>query len=143
MGASICASTGLLLFTNDTRLAASLTDPATALVRRYVVTVRGCVAAEDAVRLERGIDAASAQGKRERLGAKRVAIRKASDRETHLIVELVEGRNREIRRLFEAIGHEVTRLHRIAYGPIELGDLQPGEWREVGEPIQGLATRKT
>jgi 23S rRNA pseudouridine2605 synthase len=125
------ASTGLLLFTNDTRLAAALTDPAAALVRRYVVSVRGRVSADDAARLERGVDAASAQGKRERIGAKRVAIRKASERETHLIVDLIEGRNREIRRLFEAIGHEVTRLHRVAYGPIELGDLQPGEWREV------------
>ena len=58
-------------------------------------------------------------------------ILKRSKRETHLIVELTEGNNREIRRMFEAIGHEVTRLKRIAFGGLELGDLQPGRWREV------------
>jgi 23S rRNA pseudouridine2605 synthase len=56
---------------------------------------------------------------------------KRSTRETHLIVELTEGKNREIRRMFEAIGHEVTRLKRIAFGGLELGNLQPGQWREI------------
>jgi pseudouridine synthase len=60
-----------------------------------------------------------------------VRVRKRSRRETHLIVELTEGRNREIRRLFSAIGAEVTKLSRVAYGPIELGTLRPGEWREL------------
>ena len=46
-------------------------------------------------------------------------------------VELVEGRNRELRRLFDAAGHEPTRIHRISFGEYELGDLQPGKWREV------------
>jgi len=58
-------------------------------------------------------------------------VRKRSRRETHLIVELTEGKNREIRRLFAGIGCEVTRLLRVAYGPIELGALQPGQWREL------------
>lgn len=128
------ASTGLLLLTNDTQLAAALTDPARRVIRRYVVTVRGRVAPEDARALEQGVDIRGADGKRERLGAASVAIRKASGRETHLIVELLEGRNREIRRLFDAIGHEVTRLHRVKYGTIELGDLRPGEWREITDP---------
>ena len=60
-----------------------------------------------------------------------VRVRKRSSRETHLIVELDEGRNREIRRLCEAVGHEVTALKRVAFGGLELGDLQPGRWREV------------
>jgi hypothetical protein len=50
---------------------------------------------------------------------------------TYLIVVLVEGKNRELRRLFSAVGHEPTRIHRISFGEYELGDLQPGEWREV------------
>jgi 23S rRNA pseudouridine2605 synthase len=125
------ASTGLLIFTNDTQLAHRLTDPANRVLRRYVVTVRGRVAPETATQIEAGIEAKTASGERERLAAARVAIRKASNRETHLIVDLTEGRNREIRRLFEAMGHEVTRVHRIAFGGIELEELQPGEWKAL------------
>jgi len=77
---------------------------------------------EDRAALERGISG---------LRASRVTVRKRSRRETHLIVELTEGKNREIRRLFDAIGTPVTRLLRVAYGPIELGPLQPGRWREI------------
>ena len=94
------ASTGLLILTTDTALAAALTDPANAVVRRYVVTVRGRVDAGAAARIEAGLDVPGAAGGRERLAATRVVIRKASGRETHLIVELDEGRTREIRRLF-------------------------------------------
>jgi 23S rRNA pseudouridine2605 synthase len=116
------ATSGLLLLTSDTRLADYLTDPANAVVRRYVVTVRGEVSDAQRETLERGVGG---------LAAARVEIRKRSRRETHLIVELTEGRNREIRRLFAAIGREVTRLLRVAYGPIELGTLPPGQWREI------------
>jgi 23S rRNA pseudouridine2605 synthase len=77
-----------------------------------------------------------------------VQVRKRSRRETHLIVELTEGRNREIRRLLEAVGHEVTRLLRISFGGMELGTLQPGQFREVSRddaaaafPFSPLATR--
>jgi len=117
------ASTGLLILTSDTQLANRLTDPASDVVRRYVVTVRGSVSDVIAARMMEGIDG---------LSAKSVVVRKRSARETHLIVELIEGKNREIRRMFDAVGHEVTRLMRVAFGPIELGALQPGEWREVG-----------
>ncbi|HUL74889.1 MAG TPA: pseudouridine synthase [Vicinamibacterales bacterium] len=126
------ASTGLLLLTNDTQLAHRLTDPENKVTRRYLVTVRGRVSPDEARRLERGLDAPTAGGGSERLAASRVAIRKASGRETHLTVELTEGKNREVRRLFDAVGHEVTRLHRVSFGSIELGDLEPGAWRDLG-----------
>jgi 23S rRNA pseudouridine2605 synthase len=131
------ASTGLLLLTTDTDFANRLTDPAAGHVRRYVVTVRGRVEPEEARRIEHGIDAPPTRGHSalERLRAAHVTIRKASGRETHLIVELAEGKNREIRRLFAAVGHEVTRLHRIAFGDYELGDLQPGRWREATQEM--------
>lgn len=116
------ASTGLLLLTTDTQLANRLTDPANAVPRRYAVTVRGFVQEEDTARMTKGIGG---------LRATHVAIRKRSKRETHLMIELAEGKNREIRRMLEALGHDVTRLLRIAFGPIELGALQPGEWRDV------------
>jgi 23S rRNA pseudouridine2605 synthase len=111
------ASTGLLLLTNDNALANALTDPASGVTREYAVTVRGRV------------DEAAAQ----QLPAD-VHVRKASARESHLIVTLTQGRNREIRKMFESIGHEVTRLHRFAYGPYVLGPLQPGHWRT--EPVR-------
>ena len=120
------ASTGLLLMTNDTELADWLTDPANAIVRRYVVTVRGELSDDRAESLVKGIVDAG-----ERLKASSIEILKRSKRETHLIVELAEGKNREIRRLLKAAGHETTRLKRIAFGAIELGDLAPGKWRNV------------
>ena len=116
------ATAGLLLLTTDTQLAERLTNPACGVVRRYAVTARGLVSDDDRAALERGIAG---------LRASRAIVRKRSRRETHLIVELTEGRNREIRRLFEAIGRPVTRLLRVAYGPIELGTLQPGQWRSL------------
>lgn len=122
------ASTGLLLFTNDTRLAHWLTDPATALVRIYLVTVRGSVDDDTAARLEQGLVVDG-----DHLQAKRVSIRKRSTRETHLVIELIEGKNREIRRLLKASGHEVTRLARVSYGGLEIGTLAPGRWRVVSE----------
>lgn len=117
------ATSGLLLLTNDTRLAERLTNPSTGVRRSYIVTVRGAVTDESCARLEAGADD---------LRAERVTIRKRSRRETHLAVDLTEGKNREIRRLFKAIGHEVTRLLRVSFGPIALGTLKPGEWRELG-----------
>ena len=120
------ASTGLLLMTSDTELAAWLTDPATSITRRYVVTVRGELSDASAQSLTTGL-----VDRGEALKAASVHILKRSKRETHVIVELTEGRNREIRRLLKAAGHEVTRLKRIAFGAIELGDLAPGKWRHI------------
>ena len=116
------ATSGLLLLTTDTQLAERLTNPSSQIVRRYAVTARGFVSDEDCATMESGIDG---------LRAGAVRVRKRSRRETHLIVELTEGKNREVRRLFSAIGSQVTKLLRVAYGPIELGSLKPGEWREL------------
>jgi len=109
------ATTGLLILTSDTRLAHRITDPANAIPRVYVVTVRGRVTDDEAGAL----DAAS------------VIVRKVSARETHLVVELRRGRNREVRKLFESIGHEVIALKRVRFGGLELGKLMPGEWRAL------------
>ena len=109
------ATSGLLLLTSDTRLAHRITDPRLGVPRVYLVTVRGRVTDEDAGELEAAL----------------AVVRKASARETHLTVELRRGRNREVRRLFESIGHEVTALKRVRFGGLELGDLRPGEWRAL------------
>jgi 23S rRNA pseudouridine2605 synthase len=120
------ASSGLLLFTTDTRLAAALTDPANAVSRVYVVTVRGALDDAALETVSRGITIDGVA-----VAPQRVTLRKRSGRETHLLVELVEGRNREIRRLFAAVGHEVTRLLRVSFGGVELGALPPGRWRAL------------
>jgi len=120
------ASTGLLLLTNDTRLADWLTAPSSEVPRTYLVTVRGELTDATARSFEAGI---ATNG--ETLAARSVVVRKRSRRETHLVVTLTEGRNREIRRLCGAAGHEVTRLRRVAFGGLELGALPPGGWREV------------
>jgi 23S rRNA pseudouridine2605 synthase len=122
------ATSGLLLLTTDTRLADRLTDPTNRVSRVYTVTVRDEVSDEAAASLTEGIEIDG-----ERMAADEVTVRKRSRRETHLVVRLHEGRNREIRRMFEAVGHEVTSLRRVAFGGLELGALQPGEWRDVGQ----------
>jgi pseudouridine synthase len=108
----------------------------------YAVTVRGEVTDQEAARLRDGIVSG-----RERLSAEAVTVRRTSRRESHLLVELREGRNREVKRLFDAIGHEVTRLKRVSVGRLDLGGLEPGQWRELtradvrdglpGAPIDG------
>ena len=120
------ATAGLLLLTTDTRLADWITDPGNAVPRVYLVTVRGRVEPSAIARLLAGVVAAGV-----RLRAHAATIRKASARESHLTLELREGRNREVRRLFEAIGHEVTSLKRVRLGNLELGGLKPGQSRSV------------
>jgi 23S rRNA pseudouridine2605 synthase len=118
------ATSGLLLMTNDTRLAEWLTNPDNAVPRVYLVDVRGRVTENDAATLVNGVCSRD-----ETLRAESIQIRKVSNRESLLVVELVEGRNREVRRMMEAIGHEVTRLRRVQIGGVTLGDLAPGRWR--------------
>ena len=120
------ATSGLLILTNDTQLANRITDPDNAVPRVYLVSVRGAVTAEQAALMETGVISRS-----ERLRADAVVVRKASGRESHLTIELREGQNREVRRLCEAVGHEVTRLKRIRFGSVELGSLPVGAWREL------------
>lgn len=127
------ATSGLLLLTNDSTLSSFLTDPLQNVPRLYLVTVRGEVTDE---RRQSALNGLVDRG--ERLRCERVIIQKRSSRESHIEVTLTEGRNREIRRLFKALGHEVTRLRRIQYGPFTLGNLEPGCWREV--PIEEVRT---
>lgn len=120
------ATSGLLILTNDTRLANWLTEPRSGVPRTYLVTVAGRVSDEVAVALSRGIRVGG-----ESLTAASATVRKASSRESHLVMTLTEGRNREVRRLLAAVGHCVTRLRRVQYGGLELGTLASGAWREV------------
>lgn len=111
------ATTGLLLLTNDTKLSAFLTDPENEVPRRYIVTVRGRVLPERLPTLEKG----------------KIVLRKSSGRESHLFVELREGKNRQVRNIFEDLGHEVTTLKRVEFGGVALGTLVPGQYRMMSD----------
>jgi 23S rRNA pseudouridine2605 synthase len=118
------ATTGLLLLTNDTSLSAYLTDPVNAITRTYTVSVKGKVTGEEVQRLVRGV-----WDRNEFLKPLKLTLRKSSNKESHLIMELTEGKNREIRRIFDSIGHQVTSLKRIAFGSLAIGEMQPGQFR--------------
>ena len=121
------ATTGLLLLTSDIELAGWLTSPGSAVARVYIATVRGRVTPDETAQMEQGMMIGG-----EVLAAASVFARKVSDRESHITIELREGKNREVRRLCEALGHEVTRLKRVAFGGLQLDQrLAPGHWRDI------------
>lgn len=122
------ATSGLLLFTNDSHFADWITSPRSHVPKLYLVTVRGRVTEDELATLSAGVLSGD-----ERLEPAEVVLRKASNRESHLVITLTEGRNREVRRLCEAVGHKVTRLRRVAIGGLELGTLAPGAWRIVSD----------
>ena len=125
------ATSGLLLLTNDSALSSYLTDPAHKVMRIYLVSVRGEFTEAQAIEATAGVLDGG-----ERLQCHSVKIQKSSGRESHLEVVLTQGKNREIRRLFKTLGHEVTRLRRIQYGPFKLEELPSGAWREI--PIEDV-----
>ena len=125
------ATSGLLLLTNDSVLSSFLTDPTHKVMRTYLVSVRGEFTEAQAKEATVGVVNGG-----ERLQCHSVKTQKSSGRESHLEVVLTQGKNREIRRLFKSLGHEVTKLRRIQYGPFKLEDLPPGEWREI--PIENV-----
>jgi 23S rRNA pseudouridine2605 synthase len=122
------ASEGLLLFTNDTLWAARITDPASRIRKLYHVQIG--VVADDALlrKLARGDYAADS-----------VKLLRFGGKNSWLEIELTEGKNRQIRRMFDAFDIEVLRLIRVQIGALELGKLANGKWRELSpQEVSGL-----
>jgi 23S rRNA pseudouridine2605 synthase len=119
-------TSGLLLLTNDTALGERITNPRTGLEKLYRVTTKRRVGPEELARLARGLvlDDGPARPARARL---------VGHRGPTSVVELAltEGRNRQVRRMFLALGRPVKELRRIAIGPLRLGTLPSGRWRAL------------
>jgi len=128
------ASEGLLLLTNDSEWASKITDPASHLDKKYHVQV-DCIADADLLaRMNRGSAAESdsiENRSSEHLRAKRARLLRHGDKNSWLEITLDEGRNRQIRRLLEALKVRVLRLVRVSIGPLALGDLKKGGTRRL------------
>jgi 23S rRNA pseudouridine2605 synthase len=126
------ASEGLLLLTNDSEWAAKITEPSSHLEKTYHVQV-DCVADADWLAKITRVDAVEhgSDGKElsEHPRAKRARLLRHGDKNSWIEITLDEGKNRQIRRLLEALGVVVLRLVRVAIGPLALGDLQKGSAR--------------
>jgi 23S rRNA pseudouridine2605 synthase len=121
------ASEGLLLLTNDSKWAARITDPATHLDKTYHVQIGTLANDEMLERLTRGIETE----KGEMLRAKEACIARTGEKNCWIEIVLDEGKNRQIRRIFDGLGIEVLRLIRVSIGAIQLGDLAKGTHRPL------------
>ena len=130
-------TSGLLLFTNDGELAHRLMHPSSEVEREYLVRLRGLPSAEVLDRLRHGVSLEDGAANFDR-----IAIESSEGSHSWLRVALHEGRNREVRRLFEHEGFVVSRLTRIRYGSVELPrDLRAGAFKSL-DPAAIAALRK-
>ena len=127
MGRLDADTEGLLLMTNDGDLAHGLTHPSSEVTKIYLARLKGFVSKNEVEQLTQGVTLNDGFVK-----ADQVKIIGTSQGETALEISIHEGRNRIIRRLAEAIGHEVIQLVRVQFGPIKLGDLKVGKTRVLG-----------
>jgi len=121
-------SEGLLILTNDGDVAHGIQHPSRQVERVYRVVVTGILVQSKCAALLRGVELED--------GVARVNSVDVLDKDefsTTIEVVLTEGRKREVRRMMNAIGHGVRRLVRIRFGPVKLGELPVGEWRDLDE----------
>jgi 23S rRNA pseudouridine2605 synthase len=121
------ASEGLLLFTNDSEWNARVTDPATHLDKTYHVQVATVADSRLIESLERGVETERS----EILRCRRATLLRTGEKNSWLEITLDEGKNRQIRRMLDALGIEVLRLIRVSIGPLLLGDLPKGAHRPL------------
>lgn len=122
-------SEGLIFLTNDGDFCLKLTHPRYGIPRKYVAWVEGRVTAEMIKNFTQGVVSAG-----EKLQARRARLISANNSNSIVELELTEGKNREVRRLFESQHLAVRRLQRVQIGPIKLGQLPAGKWRVLTEP---------
>ncbi len=121
-------SEGLLLLTNDGELAQRLTHPSCEVDKVYLARVTGNPSNEAIDRLRRGV---YMEGDQRKTYPADVRVVRDESLFSDIVVTIHEGRNRQVRRMFDAVGHKVLLLRRIRFGSVELGSLRRGEWREL------------
>jgi 23S rRNA pseudouridine2605 synthase len=117
---------GLILLTNDGERAHQLQHPSGEVEREYEVEVAGRVNSETIQSLMGGVQLEDGPA-----AARRAKVLQVGPVVSRLTVVLTEGRKREVRRMMSAVGHPVLKLGRTRFGPIKLGSLEPGAWREL------------
>src|SRR5712671_256451 len=123
------ASEGLLLMTNDGTLANALMKAASNVAKTYVVKVAGQPDEAKLDKLRRGVSIAEKGGRRVRTAPAKIRLIREGDN-PWLEVTIIEGRNRQVRKMFEEVGHHVEKIRRVQYGPLTL-DVPPGDWRNL------------
>ena len=123
------ASEGLLLMTNDGALANALMKAASNVAKTYVVKVAGQPDEAKLDKLRRGVSIAEKGGRRVRTAPAKIRLIREGDN-PWLEVTIIEGRNRQVRKMFEEVGHHVEKIRRVQYGPLAL-DVPPGDWRNL------------
>jgi 23S rRNA pseudouridine2605 synthase len=119
-------TSGLLILTNDTQFAERLTNPDHKVAKTYLVKCAGLVTDEALEQLRRGVELSD--GPTRHAEVKRV---RDSGKYSHIEIRITEGRNRQVRRMIEAVGSKVLKLVRTGIGPIEIDGLKIGAWREL------------
>ena len=122
-------SEGLLLLTNDGALSHRLTHPSFGVPKTYLVQIDGRPSKRLAQQLRSGVELDDGPAR-----ADNARIVAGTDAATQLEIVLHDGRNRVIRRMFDALGHPVRRLVRTGIGPLSLGELRPGKVRHLAQP---------
>lgn len=123
------ATEGLLLLTDDGELANRLLHPSHGVEKTYVAEVRGVVAREEIRRMAAGVSIDA--GRPAVAQAEVLDVNRRGEGSTVLQVRIHEGRKHVVRRVLEEVGHPVKRLVRVAFGPVRLGRLRPGSYRNL------------
>jgi 23S rRNA pseudouridine2605 synthase len=121
------ASEGLLLLSNDGELAAALMKASSHIPKTYLVKVAGTPSPESLAKLRSGVFIQSKGGRRSKTAPAKIQVIREADNPWYEVT-LIEGKNRQIRRMFEAVGHHVEKIKRVRYGPLQL-DVPPGKFR--------------
>lgn len=123
-------SEGLLILTNDGELAAKLTHPRHEVEKVYEARVKGIPDEHTLDRLAKGVTIEGRRTAPARLRASEPFV-KGSGEQTVIEITIHEGRQRQVRQMFDSVGHPVVRLRRVRIGPIVDPDIPPGHWREL------------